>query len=368
MEALSSITGLRALYPSLFFNREVVVESAEVSMVPKTAKTSRTIEFQPLLNTFVQLGIGSYMKRKLVRGGVNLYDQGINRNKARLASLPGSSLATVDFSSASDTISTWLVFELFDPEWFDLLSNWRCGSVVYPEKNLKFNLEKFSAMGNGYTFELESIIFYALSYAVLQSAGVSTSDLSIYGDDLIVPSIAKDRLLESFSFFGFTINDSKSYWEGLFRESCGVDYVDGVNVRPPYVKSRMTPARLVYLHNFFRRYGHDEICAYFESLVPQHLRLYGPDGYGDGHLVSPSFLKQRKKAFVSNGYSGYSFSSFVKRARPDDCSVELSGDRLLPYYLAYLRESAGETENERSSDPYVLRGGEIPKKVSIYVL
>lgn len=362
VEGMKRISELRSLYPRLFEGRDPVLESGEVSMVPKNARTFRTIEFQPLLNTFVQLGIGAAMKRKLVRGGINLYDQAINRRKARLASLPDSGIATIDWSSASDSVSVWLVWLLFDEQWFDLLSDWRCSHVHY--RDLSFSTDKFSAMGNGYTFELESIIFYALAFAVCVSEGVSVSHLSIYGDDLICEASVKDRLLEVFSFFGFKVNSEKSYFEGFFRESCGGDYFNGVDIRPVYIKGRLTPARLCRLHNDLIRGFNNDAARTVLRFIPRHLRLYGPDGFGDGHLLGdhPRTLDLKKR---SRGFSGYTFKTWVKRSRED--KGEVSGDHLLPSYLEYLREKA-QDGSERGTDPYVLRGGESPRKISVYVL
>jgi hypothetical protein len=91
-------------------------------------------------------------------------------------------------------------------------------------------------MGNGYTFELETLIFVLLSICACDEVGVSSKDVSVYGDDIIIPVEAYDVLKEVLETCGFTINEDKSYHEGPFRESCGEDYFRGINVRPFLVR------------------------------------------------------------------------------------------------------------------------------------
>lgn len=365
MELYSHREVLAADLPLLFDGREPVIEIAEVSMVPKNAKTMRTIEFQPLLNTMYQLGIGSLMKHRLRRSGIDLFDQERNRSLARLGSFPGSGIATVDFSSASDTISGQLVVDLLPSDWVDLLAACRVSRVR--KSNLTFTLCKWSAMGNGYTFELESLIFYSLAYGVCKEQGVAPNPLSIYGDDLIIPSTVRSRLIEVFSHFGLTINDSKSFWDGPFRESCGADYFLGHNIRPSYLKGRLRPIDLFRLRNHFYRDWEFGLSDFVEALIPAHLRVYGPDFFGDGHLVSDSWKGSARvdARLRARQIRGRSFHTWT--IRPRENKEELPNDRYLPAYTAYLSEEAEEAKS-RTTNPFDVRGGYISRKITVVAL
>jgi hypothetical protein len=94
-----------------------------------------------------------------------------------------------------------------------------------------YRLEKFSSMGNGFTFELETLIFATLARTVVSMNGGDPSRVSCYGDDLIVPSSDYKDVMAALRMFGFQPNMKKTFAEGPFRESCGGDYWAGVPVR-----------------------------------------------------------------------------------------------------------------------------------------
>jgi hypothetical protein len=55
------------------------------------------------------------------------------------------------------------------------------------------------------------------------------------------------RLLD---LFGFTVNRDKSFVEGVFRESCGRDYFNGLDIRGVYIKRLDSPeSRYVAINN-----------------------------------------------------------------------------------------------------------------------
>lgn len=103
-----------------------VIDGSKVAFVPKDAKTSRTICIEPHLNIYFQKGVGTYLKRLLKRRGVDLRKEGQPRNQwlARLASRTGY-LATIDLSSASDTVSRELVWDLLPYDWACFLDDLR---------------------------------------------------------------------------------------------------------------------------------------------------------------------------------------------------------------------------------------------------
>lgn len=317
-------------------HRKVLVVDGELAFVPKNYKTHRSIVMEPSLTGALQRSVGSVLKRKLYRAGIDLTDQGINRHRARLGST-GVDLCTLDLSRASDSIAYALVMELLPGDWFELLDSLRTPVVWH--KKTRFELEKFSSMGNGYTFELESLLFYALAYAVAEHFGVR-KDITVYGDDIIVPHALALLLNEWLPVFGFQVNTDKSYYEGPFRESCGFDSFLGVDVRPFYLKDRFTYARVISFYNFLMRKPWfdptKEIRALLYRELPHRFSIFGPDGYGDGHLVSGDPASTLQAYRRKDGWAGYIFYTFVSVPYEDDSDV--IGDVLLP---SYASESQG---------------------------
>lgn len=200
--------------------------------VPKNAKTDRFIAAEPSGNIFLQLGVGDYFRQCLHRVGINLDDQRENQDLARIAVDHG--LATVDLKAASDTIAWELVWLLLPLEWSKFLSDLRSPEMLIGGNWI--SLEKFSSMGNGFTFELESLIFWALTASLSEHLGLRSSITSVYGDDIICPVEVVPDLVELFTFCGFTTNQKKTHFSGLFRESCGKHYFGGKDVTPVYQK------------------------------------------------------------------------------------------------------------------------------------
>lgn len=214
-------------------NDLLVVNGSDLTTVPKNAKTDRVICIEPDLNIFVQLGIGALIRKKLQQTGLDLQDQTVNQTWAQLAH--ELDLATVDLSAASDTIAYELVHLLLPPCWVELLEWARSPFTNVNGKAVE--LEKWSSMGNGYTFELESLIFLAISRVASRRSGCSDVCVSVYGDDIIVPADALPYLTRALDFLGFRVNSGKSFGKGVFHESCGADFYLGHNVRPFFLRT-----------------------------------------------------------------------------------------------------------------------------------
>lgn len=226
-----------------------------VVTVPKNSKTDRVIAIEPGINLWFQKSIGAAIRRRLRRSGVNLQNQGVNQFLAYVSSRDDH-LATVDFSSASDSISIEVVRELLPPRWFQLLDLTRSRLGTMPDGSL-IHWEKFSSMGNGFTFELESLIFFAAAQAVCEHERISSSEVSVYGDDVIIPNHCF-LLFSSFSeYLGFSVNRQKSFSFGDFRESCGAHFKGGVDCKPIFLKERLRNAESFYkLANRIRNLAH----------------------------------------------------------------------------------------------------------------
>lgn len=216
--------------------------------VPKSAKTSRSCAMEASINVYYQLAVGMQIRTRLRRYGLDLVSGAATH--ARLAHFAscGGGYSTIDLSSASDTICYKLVELLLPKDWFDLLVSLRSPTTTVEGR--VYHLEKFSSMGNGFTFELETLIFLALCRA----CGVKKGQVTVYGDDIIIPQAHYEDVTAALKFCGFTLNSEKSFRDGSFFESCGGDYFDGLPVRAFYLKEfPHEPQNWITLANAIRR-------------------------------------------------------------------------------------------------------------------
>lgn len=284
-------TSMAGVWAAVLPNRVVPrVPGNRFASVPKDATKNRGICIEPGLNVFGQLALGSAMRYRLKRRGLDLLEgQALHRRLAREASRTGSH-ATLDLSNASDTICRKLVELLVPADWLDLLAQLRSGKTRIGKQTVL--LSKFSSMGNGYTFELETLIFASLLHAVGGRIGVDTH---VYGDDMIVPSHIASTAVKLLTLCGFTINPKKSFLTGPFRESCGGDFWRGEDVRPFFLEESPTDAAdWIVLHNRIMHMAHSftmpelvPIARYCSDRVPSALRVFGPVGLGDSVLHGP---------------------------------------------------------------------------------
>lgn len=276
------------------------VRGNKLHVVPKNAKTDRVICVEPHGNIWLQKTVGSYLRRKLQAVGIDLDDQTRNQRAARKGSRDGS-VATIDLSSASDTVSYELVRALLPAEWFDYLNDLRSPFTNVDGRWVR--LEKFSSMGNGYTFELESLIFYSI-------VSLFDDEALVYGDDIIVKTAVAATVVKALELCGFSCNKGKTYLEGDFRESCGGDYYLGVEVSPVYIKSLDDGADVINVHNRIRsRFNIEDQPGLLPSIRKLFPGFLGCSGYGEGHYhvnfdeLCPPRLR--------GGWEGFIFKTFL---------------------------------------------------------
>jgi hypothetical protein len=321
----------------------VRIDKARVDFVRKTAKTDRTIAVEPSLNQMVQLAVGDHISYRLGRVGVDLRDQTRNQRLAKQGSITGA-LATLDLSSASDTVAYGLVLDLLPIDWVEFLSKVRSSRVKVPGGEVI--LQKFSTMGNGFTFALESLIFFALAKSCTEEVG-SLGEVSVYGDDIIVPTEAFGLLQTVLEATGFLLNVKKSFSTGPFRESCGKDYYSGISVRPRYIKDVLSGETLFVLHNHYVREGFPEPASDILSMISNDLRIYGPDGYGDGHLLGAYHPVRHRP---QDGWAGHTFETFTRKA--NRAFYTLGADYVFPSYSIYV---SGDADVSEPIYPHVVR-------------
>lgn len=223
--------------------------------VPKKADIDRVACKEPDINMFLQKGIGTFFRRCLLRHRINLNDQSINRSLARVGSIHNE-LSTLDLSSASDSVSREIVYSLLPVSWFTLLDSVRSPITIIDGE--EHQNEMFSSMGNGFTFELESLLFYVITLAVAEFLDIP-GIVSIYGDDIICPRGISASLSWVLNYLGFQVNPDKSHVEGPFRESCGGHYYNGFDITPFYLRAPIQSLPdLIDVANKLRRWAGNE--------------------------------------------------------------------------------------------------------------
>jgi len=229
----------------IWFGPIVIVKGNKLSFVRKTRKISRVICTEPTVNMLYQQAIDKKLRAFIKNEfSINLnHQQEVNRRLAIQGSIDGS-LCTIDCSSFSDTISVSFVrwfFGLIDAQLPDILGMCRSRYTELPSGDF-VHLNMFSSMGNGYTFSLQTLILAALTEAAYELCGLpfNSHTYGVNGDDLIVNRKVYELMLNVLTDCGFIPNPDKSFNEGKFRESCGVDAFNGFNVRGLYLTSLNT--------------------------------------------------------------------------------------------------------------------------------
>jgi hypothetical protein len=208
----------------------LVVKGNQFFTVLKNALSKRGCAKGPTLNVFGQLGIGSYVRSRLRKFGVYLRDQRWNQALAEMAI--EWRLATIDLSQASDLLAKVVVRRLLPDKWVHLLETFREDATQVGKEWVA--LEKYCAMGNGFTFPLQSLIFWGVVRAIVPYKDLCVC--AVYGDDIIVPQEYAIDVVEALEYLGFRVNSKKSHLAGAFFESCGTDWFNGQNVRPFYLR------------------------------------------------------------------------------------------------------------------------------------
>lgn len=312
-----------------------VVAGCNIDTVPKNSKTDRVIAIEPDLNMYVQKGFGAFLRRRLLRVGIDLNNQENNQSYAYKAYSEG--FATIDLSMASDTISSNLVKNLLPNDWYEKLDACRSKFGVLPSGELH-RFQKFSSMGNGFTFELETLIFWALAESVRLIHGEGGRVL-VYGDDIITPQAIAPKVIDLLAFCGFNTNTDKTFISGSFYESCGKHYHKGHDITPFFIRRPIDNfEELILLHNNIYRYVariehllseqslrlFSRLMYDLRALVPSYVRrMRIPDGFGDGAFVAdlPDIILTKDKNF----WDGYQLMHFV----PKTNSLIHSSDGLL---------------------------------------
>lgn len=189
--------------------------------VPKNNLVRRPINIEPLCNMIVQKRIGSSFREILLKKyGVDL-DALADVHRIRISD---KNVSTIDLKNASDSISIGLCRWLLPNSVYKKLLSSRSSYISHDGDWFKVN--KISAMGNGFTFELMSLILTAIGRQL-------DSRCSVFGDDIVIHNLVAKDMIQKIESVGFVVNKDKTFVNSPFRESCGGNYHD----RFGYIKS-----------------------------------------------------------------------------------------------------------------------------------
>lgn len=263
---------------------------SQTIFVPKSYKTFRTISMEPTTLQYFQQGVwkvidGHVSRDKYLRNHIGFHDQSRNRVLAQRGSL-SRNYATLDLSSASDLVGYELVKKVFKGTWLlRYLVTLRSQKTCLPDGRI-LKLRKFAPMGSSLCFPVETIIFAAICEFVTRGLGFS-GDYSVFGDDIIVPTNCVERVVDLLTSLGFVVNHKKSFSDVTcwFRESCGGEYIDGVDVTPVRISRKYASqddvvrfTKLISLaNNAYRKNYYALRYCFLKKLADMHVSPYFAD-------------------------------------------------------------------------------------------
>lgn len=351
---------------------------AKVTTVPKTLKTPRIIAMEPTALQYVQQGILEVLMREMYREDdylpihqyIGTRSQVPNQDLARKGALTGT-LATLDLSEASDRVSNQHVRHLLANYFFsEAVQACRSQKADVPGHGV-IPLAKFASMGSALCFPFESMVFLTVVFIGIERS-LNTSltlrhvrelegAVRIYGDDIIVPVEHVVDVISSLQNFGFVVNESKSFWNGQFRESCGKEYysdedVSIVRVRellPTSHQDATEVASVVSLRNQLYWSGYWETVRWLDEYIRGKIRFFPMVESTSSVLGRESVLgydNQRTHVHLQAPL----VRGYVLSARPPINQLDGPG-ALLKFFLKRGDEPTFDVEHlERSGRPSVV--------------
>lgn len=212
----------------------------QVIFVPKDSRGPRVISKESPHIIRAQMAFFKWAVSVLpkdTKGRIQFLDQLIFRELARESSVTRRR-ATMDMKEASERV----VFRYLRhvcrnaPGISFFFRNFRATRYKLPSQKVG-ELTSLAGMGSGLTFPMLAFwIHLNVCHEVCSTYRLPfktvCSEVYVYGDDLIVPREWFDVASRALTRVGMRINASKSYKDGPFRESCGGDYLAGIECAP----------------------------------------------------------------------------------------------------------------------------------------
>lgn len=191
------------------------VQGNRWSTVPKNNLKDRSICLEPLCNMLVQRAIGLGLRKSLKEKlGIDL-DTLAEKHRYRISD---PKVATIDLSDCSDAVSVRLIKYLLPKRVLNKVLASRSEMTLGPDDSY-YLIRKVSSMGNGFTFDLMTVVLTALTRSFDPSS-------TVFGDDIIVAAVVGEKVIESLQVAGFVVNQEKTNINTGYRESCGAHFVD----------------------------------------------------------------------------------------------------------------------------------------------
>lgn len=292
-------------FPFLEFPLEKgIARMSRLIYVPKNYKAMRGVNPEPAGIMFFQQGVKDVLyeyisRHRLLSEVLPLSNQERNRALAQFGSFVDS-FATVDLSAASDSISWTLVKSVFRDtplyKWILATRSTHTLVCVDGKTNVLCPIHKYAPMGSALTFPVESLLFACITYIVyrkccelkkLRFTDVLFRDtVAVYGDDIVCPTWIYYGLTATLRKLGFIPNEEKSFHEGHFRESCGIEAFRGDDVTPLRFGKTFVFSKILKPFRIFP----GEISQYYSKINSCYFRGY--------HILRTLWLEQLKLARV----------------------------------------------------------------------
>jgi len=230
----SKIPGLN---PSLFNWRDGVSDDwdprdskgySRVQVVPKDYSSLRTICIESKEMQFAQQGLMRVLyfllqSNPITKESISFSDQSRNFNLSR-----DYRFSTIDLKDASDRVSKTLCRIILGKPLFSLLTRYSSRGLLRNERVIR--LESLATMGSAICFPIETLVFWCITRATIESLGLAPF-LRVFGDDIICPLRAHDKVISVLESCGFVVNQNKTCRDTLIRESCGSYWWCGDDIR-----------------------------------------------------------------------------------------------------------------------------------------
>lgn len=233
------------------------------------------------------------------------------------------------------------------------------------------DLKKFASMGSALCFPVEAMYFYTICVAaLLEKRNLSVTspnvalvgrDVFVYGDDILVPTNESEAVMRALHKYYCKVNVHKSFVEGNFRESCGMDAYMGEEVTPTYVRqvrphNRQDAKALVSwvaTSNLFYRRGYWRTSALMlkvcESILGE-LPIVGDKCAGLGKVSYQRWVSSER---FSRSYHVHEVKTWV--ASPVYRTDELNGYGALTKCLLSLEAKSDNTDIADSDEKHLAR-------------
>lgn len=226
---------------------------AKMVVVHKDGRGGRTIAEEILELQYLQQGVADAIRPWIERRsayGVRFFDQSMNR-KLAVESSVDRQYATIDLKNASDRVSLWAVRKAAgEGDLLRVLEATRSRTVIFKTRGKqRVHVSRvFAPMGSALCFPVEAALFWSIAVAAISARLPGRRQwirehVHVYGDDIIVPREYAACVMDALESWGLTVNRTKSFVHGFFRESCGADAFAGADVTPIRLKKLLPSSR-----------------------------------------------------------------------------------------------------------------------------